>query len=226
MYGPGGDGSPKCHGGGRSASPVRAGMVGSGATGTGRNGSGDAEGGGGGAAGDALDSGRVRGPAALSPFETSGQAGAHPRAFTGILSVVPRRVGFDEFRVVERNRVRSSMRSCARPGYALGSAARTERSGGSSQSWLRRGPAPACTRRDLRLSAEDAVRLSASQRKECLRRVSFPPPRRPVGTFFFLRSAAAGTAQNVGLTARLSEPPGPAERPFRAVSRLSLGHFL
>jgi hypothetical protein len=55
--------------------------------------------------------------------------------------------------------------------------------------------------------------------KECSRRVSFPPPRHPVGTLFSLRSTPAGTAQNAGLSAHLSEPRRRAPRPI-------LGHFL
>ena len=47
-----------------------------------------------------------------------------------------------------------------------------------------------------------------TRRKECLAPVSFPPPRRPVGTFFFPLSAGAGTAQNSDFPAHFSEPRG------------------
>ena len=45
-------------------------------------------------------------------------------------------------------------------------------------------------------------------------RVSFPPPVFTRETFFSLRSAPAETPQNAGLSAHLSEPRAPADRPI------------
>jgi hypothetical protein len=60
----------------------------------------------------------------------------------------------------------------------------------------------------------DEARFSVAQRKECSRRVSFPPPVSPFGTFFSLPLSAAGTPQNAGLSAHLSEPRGRARKPI------------
>jgi hypothetical protein len=62
------------------------------------------------------------------------------------------------------------------------------------------------------------VVLSAP-RKECSRPVSFPPPRRPVGTFFSRSWSAVENPQNVGFSGHLSEPRGRPPKPI-------LGHFL
>jgi hypothetical protein len=47
-------------------------------------------------------------------------------------------------------------------------------------------------------------------------RIPLAPPVSPVGTFFSLRSAPGGTPQDAGLSAKLSEPRGPASGPTSA----------
>ena len=67
--------------------------------------------------------------------------------------------------------------------------------------------------------------FSETMQKECLRRVSFPPPVYLVETFFSLLSPAAGMAQNAGLPSHFSEPRGPADRPFRVLFFLCRAPF-
>jgi hypothetical protein len=65
-----------------------------------------------------------------------------------------------------------------------------------------------------------------SRQKECLVPVSFPPPRRPVGTFFFLVAAPAGTPQGAGFSDHLSEPRAGAGRPISGRFSSFPAHFL
>jgi hypothetical protein len=85
--------------------------------------------------------------------------------------------------LVEHDRIRSSVLRAARLGCALGSAPR-------NNGW--RSFTVLVATRSLPLLADALIMgfiagvvVRELQRKECLRRVSFPPPRRPVGTFFF-----------------------------------------
>ena len=51
--------------------------------------------------------------------------------------------------------------------------------------------------------------------------VPLPPPRHPVGTFFFLRSQPAGTPQSAAIPGKSSEPGGLARGPISGRFRLS-----
>jgi hypothetical protein len=67
--------------------------------------------------------------------------------------------------------------------------------------------------------------LSEPQRKECLRRVSFAPPRRPVGTFFSAPDQRSETRRKWASPAICpNHPPRPLS-PFRAIFRLSRPTF-
>jgi uncharacterized membrane protein YphA (DoxX/SURF4 family) len=57
-------------------------------------------------------------------------------------------------------------------------------------------------------------------------RIPLAPPVFTHGTFFLLRSAAAGTPQNAGLSAHLPEPQGRAPKPILDYFLSLFGPFL
>ena len=63
-------------------------------------------------------------------------------------------------------------------------------------------------------------------KREGLTTIPLPPPVCPFGTFFLLRSVVAGTPQNAGLSAHLSEPRGRAPEPILGHSLSLFGPFL